>query len=311
MHTLSEIFNAALCFAVLSQTVPILLAALGGAFTQQANILNVALDGIMLMGAFSAISVGAATQNIWAAIAAAVVTGLALAVLFGWVSLWLGADFIVAGIGIGLLTSGVSLFLLERLYHSEGNYTPHQFPHLPDLRLGPLAHIPILGWALEGQSIIVVAALVLVPVSHHVLYRTRFGLHLRAVGEDEAAAVAAGLRPRTIRMGTVLISGALAGLAGAQLAMGQLDQFVTQMTGGRGFIALAALFVGGATPWGTFLGSLIFGFATAVADQLQFLNLPSDLVLMVPYGVTVAVLLFRPVAARVRVARRSREMAHE
>lgn len=309
MHALGQIFNAALCFVVLSETAPILLAALGGAFTQQANILNVSLDGIMLMGAFSAISVGAATQNVWAAIAAAIATGLALAVLFGWASLWLGADFIVAGIGIGLLTSGVSLFLLERLYNSEGNYTPSQFPHLPDLRLGPLAHIPVLGWALQGQSIIVIAALVLIPVAHYVLYRTRFGLHVRAVGEDEDAAVAAGLRPRRVRMGTVLISGALAGLAGAQLAMGQLDQFVTQMTGGRGFIALAALFVGRATPWGTFLGSLIFGFATAVANQLQFLNLPSDLVLMVPYGVTVAVLLFRPIIRGLRLARRSRQMA--
>jgi simple sugar transport system permease protein len=308
MNTLGQIFNNSLWSFVVLDTTTILLAALGGAFTQQANILNVALDGMMLIGAFAGIAVGAATHSIAIAVLASIGAGLVLSLLFGWASLWLGADFIVAGIGIGLLTSGLSVFLLERLYHSEGSYTPTTFPNLPAIHLGPLVHIPVIGPALEGQSILVVVAILLVPFCHWVLYHTRFGTHVRAVGEDEAAVVAAGLRPRRIKMGAVLISGALCGLAGAELAMGTLDQFVSGMTAGRGFIALAAIFVGRATPVGTFVGALVFGFASAIANQLQqVLNLPSNLLFMVPYIATVVVLLSRPVLAAYRLKRKARQ----
>jgi ABC-type uncharacterized transport system permease subunit len=305
-----QVFNNSLWSFVVIDTTVILLAALGGAFTQQANILNVALDGMMLIGAFAGIAVGAATQSIAAAVLAAMAAAFALAIVFGWASLWLGADFIVAGIGIGLLTTGLSVFLLERLYHSEGSYTPMNFPNLPSIHLGPLVHVPVLGPALEGQSVLVAVAFLLVPAAHWVLYHTRFGTHIRAVGEDEAAAVAAGLRPRRVKMAAVLISGVLCGLGGAELAMGTLDQFVGGMTAGRGFIALAAVFVGHATPVGTFIGSLVFGFATALASQLQqVFELPSNLLFMVPYVATVLVLLGRPVLARARVRRQARRFA--
>lgn len=307
MNTLGQIFNNSLWSFVVLDTTTILLAALGGAFTQQANILNVALDGMMLIGAFAGIAVGAATQSIALAVVASIGAGLALSLLFGWASLWLGANFIVAGIGIGLLTSGLSVFLLERLYSSEGSYTPTTFPSLPSIHLGPLVHIPVIGPALEGQSILVAVAILLVPFCHWVLYHTRFGTHVRAVGEDEAAVVAAGVRPRRVKMGVVLISGALCGLAGAELAMGTLDQFVSGMTAGRGFIALAAIFVGRATPVGTFIGALVFGFASALANQLQqVLSLPSNLLFMVPYVATVMVLLARPLIGTYQLKRRAR-----
>jgi simple sugar transport system permease protein len=309
MSALGQIFNGSLWSFVVLDTSTILLAGLGGAFTQQANILNVALDGMMLIGAFAGIAVGAATQSIALAVLAAMGAGLVLSLLFGWASLWLGADFIVAGVGIGLLTSGLSIFLLERLYHNEGSFTPFKFPNLPAIHLGPFVHIPVLGPALEGQSILVAVAILLVPTCHWVLYHTSFGTHVRAVGEDEAAVVAAGLRPRRIKMGAVLISGVLCGLAGAELAMGTLDQFVSGMTAGRGFIALAAIFVGRATPVGTFIGSLVFGLASALANQLQqVLNLPSNLLFMVPYVATVVVLLGRPVLSAYRLRRTARQV---
>ena len=283
-------FNAALLFAIVLQTTPILLAALGGAFTQQANILNIALEGMMLTGAFASIAVGAATQSAAAAVAAAVGAGLAMALLFAWASLHLRADFIVAGIGINLLADGVTVFLLERLYHNEGSYSPFEFPSLWTIGLGPLRNIPVLGPALSGQSVIVFAALALVPLSSLILYRTKFGIHLRAVGENEEAAVAAGVNPVRMKFAAVLISGALSGLAGAQLAMGTLDIFVRGMSSGRGYIALAALTFGAARPGGTFLACLLFGIADAASDKLQFYDIPNQLVLMVPYAVTIAAL---------------------
>lgn len=287
-------------FVVLLQTTPLLLAALGGAFTQKANILNVALDGMMLIGAFTAIAVGAATQSVMLALLGAVGAAVALALLFGWVSLILRADFIVAGIGINLLAQGITIFLLGKIYNNEGSFSPQRFPQLWRIRLGPLANVPILGPGLDGQSVLVVLALLLVPVSWWIMYRTRFGLRVRAVGENQEAAVAAGVSATRMKFQTVLISGVLCGLAGAQLAMGTLNIFVRDMTSGRGFIALAALTFGNAEPFGTFVAAIIFGAANAASDRLQFLHLSSYLVLMLPYLVTVAALWFAAVRRRRR-----------
>jgi ABC-type uncharacterized transport system permease subunit len=301
---MSWIYSDAFLFAIVLQTVPLLLAGLGGMFSQQANVLNIALDGMMLMGAFVAIAIGAKTGSTLVATLAAAGAGAAIALIFGYVSLFLGADLVVVGIGIGTLTTGVSVLLLSTLYHNEGSYSPRHFPQMWQIHLGPLQHIPILGPAFEGQSLLVLLAIVLVPISSFVLFKTRYGLRVRAVGEEEPAAVAAGLNPRRIKMTTVLISGVLCGVAGAQLAMATLGQFVSGMTAGRGFIALAAIFVGRAKPVGTMIGCLIFGLASAVANELQLKHLPSDLMLALPYVVTVLVLVARPAWRAVQLRRR-------
>lgn len=306
---MSTIFTDAFAFAIVLQTAPLLLAALGGMFSQQANVLNIALDGMMLMGAFVSIAVGAATHNAFIAVVAAIGAGIAISLIFGWASLVMGADVVVAGIGIGALTAGLSVLLLSTLYHNEGSYAPQNFPNLWQIHLGPLYHIPVIGPAMQGQSILVLIAILLVPASWWILFRTRYGLRVRATGEEEPAAVAAGLKPRLIKMSTVLISGGLSGLAGAQLAMATLGQFVSGMTAGRGFIALAAIFVGRARPFGTAIGCLIFGASSALANQLQLLHYSSDLMLMLPYVVTVLVLLGRPAWQLIQQRRRARRIA--
>lgn len=302
---MSWIYSDAFLFAIVLQTAPLLLAALGGMFSQQANVLNIALDGMMLIGAFVSIAIGALTHSTLIATLAAAGAGLVIALIFGFTSLFLGADLVVVGIGIGTLTSGVSVLLLSTIYHNEGSYSPRGFPSLWKIRLGPLRNVPILGPAFEGQSILVLLAVVLVPVSSYVLFRTVYGLRVRAVGEEEPAAVAAGLNPRWIKMSTVMISGMLCGVAGGQLAMATLGQFVTGMTAGRGFIALAAIFVGRARPVGTMVGCLVFGLVSAVANELQLKHLPSDLMLMLPYVVTVLVLVARPAIQAVRRRRQA------
>lgn len=301
MSNFLHAFNGTIFFTILLQTTPIWLAALGGAFTMQANILNIALEGMMLMGAFAAIAVGAATQSAVLAVLAAIGAGLAMSLIFAWVSLYLKADVIVAGLGINLAAEGFTVFLMERLYNNEGNYQPIPYPSLWTLNLGSLANIPILGQALQGQSIIVVISLILIPIASWVLYRTRFGLRVRAVGEAEDAAVAAGINPNRMKFWTVLISGGLSGLAGAQLAMATLQMFVRDMSGGRGYIALAALTFGAGNPVGTFLASLIFGAADAVSDHLQLLqhpSIPPQFAIMVPYVVTVVALIIAALRLR-------------
>jgi ABC-type uncharacterized transport system permease subunit len=295
---MGSVLNGAFLFAVVLQTTPLLLAALGGLFGQQANVLNISLDGKMLMGAFVGIAVGAATHSVVIAILAAIGSGIILGLLFAWVVLWLRADPVVVGIGIGILVSGLTTLLLSVLYHNEGSYVPSRFPRLLKLDLGPLRHIPILGPAFQQQTVLVLLAIALIPFSTWLLFHTRYGLRVRAVGEEQSAASAAGLNPRAIKLSTIVISGALCGLAGAQLSMATLDQFIANMTAGRGFIVIAAIFVGRARPYATAAACLVFGAVSALATQLQLRHLPADLMLMLPYVVTVLLLVARPLVRR-------------
>lgn len=304
MDVLDQILTVATLSVVLMKVAPILLAALGGAFTQQGNVLNIGLEGMMLLGAFTAIAVGSSTGSALVGVAAAVVAGLLLALVFAFASLWLKADFIVVGIGVNLLAAGVTVFLLTVMYGNPGATPPSASIRLPRIDLGPLADLPVIG-AASGQTAIVWLAFLAVPISSLVLYRTRFGVHLRAVGEDEAAAEAAGIDVRRVKFQSILVSGLLSGLAGAQLAMATLGVFAANMTAGRGFIAVAALTFGLARPVRTMVAAFIFGAADAVADQLGIAGFNSNLALMTPYVITIVAL----VLAGVRFGRARRRRA--
>jgi simple sugar transport system permease protein len=246
------------------------------------------------------------------ALLAAIAAGLIFALIFGFVSLWLRADFIVVGIGIGILALGLTVLMLSVFYGNQSNFTPSEFPSFYKIHLGPLAHIPVIGPALDGQTFLVAVAILLVPFSWWVLYRTPYGVRVRAVGQQPEAAIAAGLNPRRIKMTTVLISGVLCGLAGAQFSMANLNAFNNNMTAGAGFIALAAIFVGNVKPLWTALACLLFGFVQALGGQLQQVaGLPANLVLALPYAVTVIVLLGRPLYRGAIRRRRARQIRAE
>ncbi len=305
MSGLLQLFNADLLGALLLYTTPILLAGIGCVFTQQANILNIAIEGMMLTAAFFAIAVGAATQSVALALVGAILSAMVMSAIFAYVVLVLEADVFVAGIGINLLADGLTVFLLERLYNNQGSYTPDKFPQLWQVTLpSGWANQPVLGFVyhvLNGQTVIVFTALALVIVAHVVLYRTKIGVHIRATGENPEAVEAAGLNPTTLKIITVMISGACAGLGGAQLAMATLDEFIREMTNGVGFIGLSAEIFGNATPIGTLIASAIFGLANAVADRVQVipsLGWSPDLVLTLPYVVTLVALTFAMIRRR-------------
>ncbi len=306
MNALEQILTASTLFVVLLKVAPLLLAALGGAFTQQGNILNIGLEGMMLIGAFTAISVGSAFDSPWVGVLAAVLAGLALSIVYALGTLWLKADFIVVGIGINLLAAGLSVFLLQVLYGNPGGTPPSANIRLPRISLGALESVPVLGRAIGDQTALVWFAFLCVPLASLVLYRTTFGVHLRAVGEDEAAAEAAGIRVRRVKLQSILISGVLCGAAGAQLAMATLGSFTADMTSGRGFIAVAALTFGLARPVRTMVAAFIFGAADAVADQLGIAGFNSNLALMTPYIITIVALVIAGIRFRsIRGARAS------
>ncbi|MBN9217449.1 MAG: ABC transporter permease [Mesorhizobium sp.] len=269
--------------SVLEQSAPIVLAALAAMITLRANILNVAVEGMMLVGAFVAIAVGDATGSAPLAFLAALVASIAMSQLLAVMTLRFSADFIVAGLGINLLAAGGSLFALEWFYRSPGGLRPVSFPDLWHVPAGSLSFIPVLGPAIEGQSIVVLLAFLAVPACAVFLYRTPTGAYLRAAGEDEHAARSAGIKVGQMKALSLAISGLLAGLAGAQLSMDKLHFFLPDMTSGRGFIGLAATLFGGGQPWITAAASVLFGFFGALGDRLQAFAIPSQFVLMLPY----------------------------
>jgi simple sugar transport system permease protein len=250
---------------------PLLLAALGGLYSERSGVINIALEGLMLAGAFTAAVVTHLTHQPWLGLAAAIAAGGAVATVHAVASIRFGADQVVSGAAINILFLGLPPLLAGAWFGSTS-----ETPAIPRGELMPRAPV----WL----------ALALVPITWYVLERTRFGLRLRAAGESPEAVATAGLPVARIRYAAVLISGALAGIGGAYLAIGQASQFTRNMTAGRGFIALAALIFGRWRPVPTMLACLLFGFAEAVAIQLQGTpGVPVQFVQIIPYVLTLLV----------------------
>lgn len=304
IEVFQTVFTTAFLATVLLKVTPLLLASIGGAFGQQGEVLNIGLEGNMLVASFAAIVVGGETHNWFWGLVAAVVSALVMSLLFAICVLWLKADVIVVGIGINILALGLTVLLLQVLYNSSGTTPPDVSIQMPKIPLGPVDGIPVLG-AFANQTPVMWLGLLSVPTFAFVLYRTRFGVHLRAVGEDEPAAVAAGIRPDRTKLIAMLIGGGLCGLAGAQLAMATLGTFTTNMTAGRGFIAIAALTFGRAKPIPTMIAAFIFGAADAFADHMGQSGINSNLALMTPYIITIVALAIAGIDLRKRRQRRA------
>ena len=267
-----DIFNYALIASTIRLSTPLILAALGGLYSERGGVINIALEGMMLAGAFAAAAVTVFTHSPWAGLLAAVIAGLVVAALHAVVTINYRADQVVSGAAINILFLGVPALLSGALFESTG-----ATPQLPRDQTMP--------------NTLVYLAFILVAVTAYVIYRTRFGLRLRAVGENPEAAMAAGVSVTRMRYAGVLISGALAALGGAYLSIGQSSLFTRNMTAGRGFIALAALIFGKWDPVGALLACLFFGFAEAVAIRMQgTIDIPNQFIQMIPYVLTMVVL---------------------
>lgn len=286
---------------VISSLIPILVTAIGGMFAERARASNIALDGSMLVAALAAIAIGAATGNPWLGLLAATVAGATYAGLLAFAAYFLRSDIIIAGIALNLLATGLTLLIVQNVLGSTGTYAPAEAHLIPRTPLAPIAEVPVLGDALSGQSALFPITIVVTIVAAVVLNRTRFGVHVKAVGQSDEAAEAVGIEPVLIRTGAILISGGLAGIGGAYLSLSSVASFNSNLTGGLGFIAFAAVIFGHATPWGTVFASLLFAVATAVSIQAQGTGLVSQqLVHMLPYAATVVALAVQAVGQRRR-----------
>ncbi len=267
----------------LRMTAPILLAVLGGLFTQQAGVLNIAMDGMMLIGAFTSVIISMVTGNIYLAIIAAVISGLLLGLVFSYFSISLKGNFIIIGLAINMLATGVTAYLLQTFFNTRGLLTSEKIIGLNPINIPILDKIPIFNTIFNNHTPLVYFSLVAIVIIHFILYKTVYGLRLRTVGENPDAAEALGLNINKIKYSAVLISGAFSALGGVNLALGNIRAFAEGMTAGRGFIALAAIFCGRGTPIGGAISSFIFGLANGVQMRLQTYNFPGNFVQMIPF----------------------------
>lgn len=286
-----NIINYTLIASTIRLSTPLILAALGGLYSERSGVINIALEGMMLAGAFTAAAVTVFTHSSLIGVLAAVAAGLLVAALHAVATINYRADQVVSGTAINILFLGVPALLSGALFESTGatrQLTKDEV--LPDVMFFNSDSSPVLA-SVFNQKPIVYLAFFVAGISVYVLYRTRFGLRLRAVGENPEAADTAGVNVRRMRWAGVLISGALAALGGAYLSIGQSSQFTRNMTAGRGFIALAALIFGKWHPVGALMACLLFGFAEAVSIRMQGnVNIPNQFVLMIPYVLTMVVL---------------------
>jgi len=289
---LKNIINLSLLASMIRLSTPLILAALGGMYSERGGVINIALEGIMLSGAFTAAAVTVFTHNPWVGLLAAALAGMLASLIHAVASIQFKADQVVVGTAINIMFLGVPALVSGALFESTGS-TP-QLPReqtLPDWNIPGIDSIPVLRELFSGHKPIVYIALLAVPVSYYVLFRTRFGLRLRAVGENPEAADTAGVSVARMRYAGVLLSGLLAGIGGAYLSIGQNSLFTRNMTAGRGFIALAALIFGKWHPVGAFLACLLFGLADAIAIRMQgVVNIPVQFIQMIPYVLTLVVL---------------------
>ena len=287
-----NVINLSLLPSMLRLSTPLILAALGGLFSERGGVINIALEGIMLAGAFTAAAITALVHNPWLGLGAAAAAGLFVAMIHAVASIGFKANQVVVGTAVNIMFLGVPALVSGALFDSTGS-TPQlkrEFT-LPDWNIPLIDRIPVLAELLSGHKPIVYLALAMVPISYYVLFKTRFGLRLRAVGENPEAADTAGISVSKMRYLGVLISGLLAGLGGAYLSIGQNSLFTRNMTAGRGFIALAALIFGKWHPVGAFLACLLFGLADATTIRMQgVVQVPVEFIQIIPYVLTLVVL---------------------
>jgi len=280
-----------ICFSTLRMATPLIFAAIGGVFSQQVGLINIALEGLMLIGAFTTV-LGAFYLNsaLWGVLMG-IIAAMLLALIFAFFVIRLRANLIVVGLAVNLLALGLTKYLLQVLFATRGAFAPKNLPNLPPIDIPVLSAIPILGDIFSGHSFLVYLSWLFIFLTPIFLYRTVNGLHIRAVGENPNAAESVGIPVKRVQYWVLVLSGAFCGLAGAQLSLGNLQLFYQNMTNGRGFMALAAVYFGQGRPLPSALACLLFGFFDAVQIRLQTtIGIPPQLTQMLPYLIIVITL---------------------
>ncbi len=277
--------------ATLQAAALLLLPAMGGVISERSGVVNIAMEGMMLTGAFAAVVTALATHSVLGGLLGAIIAGALMALIHAVFSINFKANQIVVGIAINIAALGLTNYLQIVQTHGQGFQSLTNDLRLPTISWGPLANIPFLGPVLFQQNIIFYVTVLLLLGVQFLLFRTNIGLRIRAVGEHPQAADTAGINVRLVRYLCVVSSGLLSGLAGAFLSLGIAGIFNTNMTSGKGFIALAAMIFGKYTPLGAAIACLIFGLGDALSTRLQDSGISANLLSTLPYLLTLIALV--------------------
>jgi simple sugar transport system permease protein len=288
---IEDIFSASVFASAIRLATPYIFAAIGETFAQRSGVLNLGVDGIMLMGAFCAFYAVYETDNLALGVLVALIVGALMGLAMAFVSVTLKAKQGISGIGVYLFGLGMSELLFQEFIG-----TPKTVDGFPRIHFPLLSDIEFLGIGqiFFNHNLLVYVAFALVPIAAFVLNRTTFGLQIRAVGQNPEAADAMGVSVARVRYMTVTIGGALAGLAGASLSIALLKVFQQNLTAGIGFIAVALVYFGAWRPYGVLAGALLFSYVNAVQLQIDVLgyDIPSEFGVMAPYVITIIALVF-------------------
>lgn len=292
---MGNLFTAGLFRQMLRSATPVGLAAMGGLMTEHAGIMNIGMDGMILMGAFTAVSVSWLAGSAWLGLAAAILVGILVGLFFALFVVKFRSDEFIIGTALNIFAGGLTVFLLRALFQVKGTFqgTPGRpVVGLPQVDLGILKRIPFLGEVLDGSSLFILLTWGLVALMWVFVYRTPWGFWIRAAGEEPNTLRTAGICPEKMKWLSSVLCGAFCGLAGAQLALGNVTMFAEGMSNSRGYVAFACVIFGAANPGKAYLAALMFGFFDALGYRLQDYHMNANLTSMIPYVITVVMMVY-------------------
>jgi simple sugar transport system permease protein len=289
---MNEILNTALLQNTLRTATPIVLAAMGGLMTEHAGIMNIGMDGMILIGAFAAVAGSFFFASAALGILVAVLAGVLIGLLFGLFVIKFRSDEFIIGVALNIFAGGLTVFLLRTIFGVKGAFSNPGIIPIGRLSWGFLENIPVIGPLLNNNTILVYVSWIFVFLCWIFVYKTPYGFWLRASGEHPESLRSAGIGPEKMKYAASILCGIFCGFAGAHLSLGYLTMFTEGMSANRGFIAFACIIFGRANPPKVFLAALLFGFLDALGLRLQSVGVSSNLTAMVPYIVTVIMMVY-------------------
>lgn len=305
---LKSIFSADFLFVVIRTGTPILFAAMAAMISTKCGVVNITIDGTMLMSALMGTLVSAYTQSLFLGFLAGLFTGIAMGAFLAFFHVKMKTPSNLTGVAMNLFANGFSVFLCALLAGDKGSTSKLSSLTFPTIEIPLIRDIPILGDILSGHNLLTYVCFAMVFVLYVFIYRTPFGLKMRAVGENETAAKSVGENTERIKIISLILAGAVASLGGMFLSMGYVSWFTRGMTGGRGFIGVAANAIGYGHPVFVMLASMLFAVAQAISNSIQILQLPSELVMAIPYVITLAIMVFNSARENILQSRRKRKL---
>ena len=287
---MGNIFSVGLFQQMLRSATPVALAGMGGLMTEHAGIMNIGMDGMILMGAFTAVAVSVVTGSALLGVLAAILVGMLVGLFFALFVVKFKSDEFIIGTALNILADGLTVFLLWALFNVRG--TLRTDAGLPNVKLALVEKIPFVGQVLSGNSLFVYLTWALVLAMFALVYKTPYGFWVRAAGEKPGTLKTAGISPDRVKWASSVLCGAFCGLAGAQLALGNVTMFSEGMSNSRGYVAFACVIFGGANPVKVYLAALMFGFFDALGYRLQEYNISADLTAIIPYVITVVMMVY-------------------